>query len=259
MYPFIDIGGRTFGTYGLCMVIGLFVAGALTYRKGKSQGFIIEDILIIGAFALAFGLVCGGGMYVFVTYSIDQIVAFIRQGDFRFLSGGIIFYGGLIGGVLGALLGIRVTRTPLMVVEHSVVPFIPLGHAIGRIGCVLAGCCHGFAYDGPLAIYYPHSVSGLSPDQGYFPVQPLESLLNVGICFVLLRLEKKCKKPYSLLFCYLSIYAVCRFCLEFLRGDLIRGAWAGFSTSQWVSIGLLFISGAFFLLRYLLTNRSSHK
>lgn len=255
MYPFIDIGGRTFGTYGLCMVIGLFVAGALTYRKGKANGFIIEDVLIIGAFALAFGLVCGGGMYVFVTYSIDQILAFIHQGDFHFLSGGIIFYGGLIGGVLGAFVGIRVTKAPLFLVEHSVVPFIPLGHAIGRVGCVLAGCCHGFAYEGPFALYYPHSVSGLSSDQGYFPVQPLESLLNIGICLFLLRFEKKCKKPYSLLFTYLSIYAICRFGLEFLRGDLIRGSLAGFSTSQWVSIGLLCISGAFFLIRYIFKNR----
>lgn len=257
MYPYIYIGDRPIGTYGLCMLLGLFLAGFLSYQKGKKHSLLIEDLLIIGAFALGCALVCGGVMYIFVTYSITQIIEFIRLGDFRFLSSGIIFYGGLIGGVLGALLGIRIAKCSLSLVEHSVVPFIPLGHAIGRIGCVMAGCCYGFAYDGPLALYYPHSVSGLSPDQGYFPVQPLESILNIGICLLLLKLEKRCNKPFQLLFSYLGIYAVCRFALEFLRGDVIRGAWAGISTSQWVSIGLLIASTAFFAVGKLLELRNA--
>ena len=153
-----------------------------------------------------------------------------------------MFYGGLAGGFLFALLGIRVAKTEFSLVERSVVPFIPVGHAIGRVGCVMAGCCHGFEYDGFGAIYYPHSITGLSPDQGYFPVQLLEALINVGICLLLLWLDKRLKRKGDLLLSYLGLYAISRFLLEMLRGDSIRGVWNGLSTSQYISIALLAVS-----------------
>lgn len=239
MYPYIHILGRDIGTYGICMVVGFLLAGFLAYRKGKPGGLRWEDLLIVGAMALGGALLCGGALYVFVTYSWEQILIFIRQGDFRFLGSGIVFYGGLIGGVLGALLGIRIAGCRVGSVERAVVPFIPLGHAVGRVGCVLAGCCHGFPYEGPLALHYPNSLAGLSPEQGYFPVQPLESLVNVLICLALLFYEKRAKRTTDVLFMYLGFYGISRFFLEMLRGDSIRGLWDGISTSQWISILLL--------------------
>lgn len=242
MYPYIHVLGRDIGTYGLCMTIGFCLAFILALKKGKPKGLIIEDLLIVGAFALGFALLGGGLLYALVTYTPEQIIEFIRSGDFRFLASGIVFYGGLIGGVAGALVGIRVAGCGFEVILRSAVPFIPLGHSIGRIGCVLAGCCHGFAYSGPFALYYPNSVSGLSPDQGYFPVQPLESLINVMICIFLLWFEKRAKKASHVLFAYLGLYAVSRFLLEFLRGDAVRGLWYSLSTSQIISILLLCVS-----------------
>lgn len=242
MYPFIYILGRNIGTYGLCMVIGILVAAALTMLRGKPRGLLVEDLLIVAAFAVAFALVGGSLLFVFVTFPLEQIWNFIRQGDFRFLSGGIVFYGGLIGGFVGALLGIRVAGCGFSVMERSVVPFIPLGHGIGRVGCVMGGCCYGMEYTGPFAVYYPHSIVGLSPDQGYFPVQPLEALINVGICLILLWYEKRAKNGGKLLFAYLGMYAVSRFFLEMLRGDAVRGIWYAISTSQIISLGLLAVS-----------------
>ena len=242
MYPYIYIFGRQIGTYGLCMMLGFYLAAILALRKGKPHGLKLEDLVIVAALTFAGALIGGGLLFVFVTYSIEQIIEFIKQGNFSFLASGIVFYGGLIGGGLGAILGIRITKSKFGVVERCVVPFIPLGHAVGRIGCVMSGCCHGFEYDGPLALYYPHALTGLPPDQGYFPVQPLESLVNVGICFVLLWYEKRMKRVTDLLFMYLGLYAISRFFLEMLRGDAIRGGWNGISTSQIISICLLLVS-----------------
>ncbi len=242
MYPYISVFGRSIGTYGLCMVLGFALAFYLSYRKGRNKGVMLEDLLIIGAFALGFSMLGSSMLYVFVTYSPAQIIAFILKGDFRFLSSGIVFYGGLVGGILGAFIGIRVAKCKFEATAHAVVPHIPLAHAIGRVGCVMAGCCHGFAYDGPLALYYPHSVSGLSPQQGYFPVQLLETLLNVVIFLFLTWYEKRVKRASDLLFAYLGIYAVFRFFLEMLRGDANRGLWYMLSTSQIISILLLCVS-----------------
>ena len=244
MYPYIYIFGRNIGTYGLCMVLGFVLAFVLALEKGRAGGLLFEDLLIVAAFALGFGLLGSSLLYVFVTYTPAQIMAFIAAGDFHFLSSGIVFYGGLLGGILGALIGIRVAKCKLETVARSVVPYIPLAHAIGRVGCVMAGCCHGFAYEGPFALRYPHSVSGLSPEQGYFPVQPLEALINVVICLFLLWHKKRSKRAMDLLFTYLGLYAVSRFFLEMLRGDIIRGIWYAISTSQIISIVLLGVSVA---------------
>lgn len=244
MYPFIHIFGRDIGIYGLCLATGFALAFFLALRKGKPHGLIVEDLLIVGAFALGTALLCGTLMYIFVTYSLLEIVEFVQRGDFSFLSSGIVFYGGLIGGLAGAMGGIRVAGCKFGVIERAVVPFVPLGHAIGRIGCVMAGCCHGFAYDGLFALHYPNSVSGLSPEQGFFPVQPLESLINVGICVFLLWNEKRMRQVTELLFVYLGLYAFSRFFLEMLRGDAIRGMWNTLSTSQIISIMLFCISVA---------------
>lgn len=242
MYPYISVFGRNIGTYGLCMVIGFVLAFFFSYRKGQKEGLLLEDLLIVGAFAFGFGMLGSSALFVLVTYSPAQIIDFISAGDFRFLSSGIVFYGGLLGGILGGLIGIRVAACQIDTVMRAVVPHIPLAHAIGRIGCVMAGCCHGFAYSGPFALYYPNSVLGISPEQGYFPVQLLEAILNVAIFLVLLRCERHVKRARNLLFIYLGIYAVSRFFLEMLRGDVNRGLWYMLSTSQIVSIILLGIS-----------------
>ena len=104
---------------------------------------------------------------------------------------------------------------------------------------MLAGCCHGFAYEGPFALYYPNSALGLSPDQGYFPAQILEALGNLGVCGILLWYDKRTKRTTELIFLYLGLYATFRFFLEMLRGDKIRGGISFFSTSQLISLILL--------------------
>ncbi len=242
MYPYIYILGKEIGTYGICMVLGFCTVYYLALRRGKRKGLIYEDLLIVTAFVLGFALLGGSLLYTFVSYTPVQIWTCILEGKWEIFGSGIVFYGGLIGGLAGALLGVRVAGCGLDVIEESVVPYIPLGHAIGRCGCLLAGCCYGFEYQGPLALHYPNSVAGLSPEQGYFPVQLLESVVNIGICGYLIWYSNRNRRTTDILFTYLGIYAVCRYCLEFLRGDAVRGLWGVFSTSQIVSILLFIIS-----------------
>lgn len=257
MYPFIVLFGREIGTYGLCMLLGITLAVLLGIRRGKSRGIQFEDVLIVGAVSLGLALIGGSLLFVFVTYTPKQIWQYICTGDFTFLSSGIVFYGGLIGGILGAFIGIRIAGCECKAMESAVVPFIPLGHAVGRIGCVMAGCCHGFPYEGPLALHYPNSVLGLSPAQGYFPVQPLETLINLVICLLLLWFDKKKRRAFDLLFMYLGLYASARFFLEMLRGDMIRGIWNSLSTSQIISLILLGMSIIGILLNYRWSKKKS--
>ncbi len=236
MYPYISIFGRTIGSYGLFMALGVLMVGFLSVRKAQCRRIPAEDVLISGAMGCGMGLLMGNLLYIAVTYSPDEILHLVRTGQFPQLFSGLVFYGGLIGGILGGWLGARVAKCRFADLAGVVVVYFPLGHALGRIGCLFAGCCYGFAYEGPFAVHYPNAVSGLPPDQGCFPVQLLEAVLNCGVFLVLWWLEKRGKQPMALLTAYLGCYAMERFFLEFLRGDSVRGIYYGLSASQWISL-----------------------
>lgn len=134
----------------------------------------------------------------------------------------------------GLLIHSRRTGISLLSYSDTYCRLLPLGQAFGRVGCFLNGCCYGRDFNGFLSVVYP--VNGVVKQ--VFPVQLLESILCLLLAMFLLSKKSRHKGHHT--FLYLSLYAVLRFILEFARGDLIRGAWLSFSTSQWISILILF-------------------
>ena len=242
MYPYIKIFSLALPSYGICMLLGyaLVYVLALIRSKRKYKPLQWEDLLAVTSAVLCSALLGGYILYMIVTYPKELL-----SGDFSVLTqGGVVFYGALFGGVAGALIAIKILKINISVFEASVVPFIPLGHAVGRIGCALAGCCYGMEYYGPFAIYYPadNPLYYFNPTVGHFPVQFLEAILDVVIMIILLIFLRKNRRKFDTVFLYLALYSVMRFCTEMLRGDEIRGVYEfNISTSQWISIGLIVI------------------
>jgi len=258
MYPFITIFNKNISVYGILMFLGVALVFVLANNRMKKQNACIYDLFIVAAFCMLFVLIGSSVLYALVTYPFGTLVKMLLAGKFE-VFGGLVYYGGLIGGIIGAIIGVKVSKVDTKIVERSVIPFLPLGHAIGRVGCVMAGCCNGMEYSGLFAIHYPHSVAGLPPEQGYFPVQLLEAFINIFIALILIFYSRKERKTYNILFLYLLMYGITRFSLEFLRGDAVRGIYFGISTSQWVSIGLIAISLLNFAFRYFISIRNSNK
>lgn len=241
MCPYLFIFNKNISTYGLLYLLAVLVVFLLAKKKSNRYNILFDDLLVIGGFILLFGFLGSTILFAVVTFSVVEIINSLLQFDFHVFQG-LVFYGGLIGGIIGAVVGIKVARVELFDAERCIVPFLPLGHAIGRIGCLMAGCCYAMEYDGWCAIYYKSSLSNLSSEQGYFPIQPLECIFNIIIMVVLIFATKKVKQKYNLLFLYLTLYSMVRFVLEYFRGDEVRGFYLNFSSSQWISIILLVIS-----------------
>lgn len=260
MLPYLNIFGVKIASYGLCMLLGIVVVALLSIRQAKKKEIKLEDHIIIMAFVIAFFIFCAWLLYIIVTYSFRDIINLIFNKDFSFLNeGGLVFYGGFIGGILGAFIGIRVTKTKPLYVEDILVPYIPIGHAIGRIGCFLAGCCRGIEYEGIFSVKYKFSLFG-EFTKGYFPTQLLEAMLNVFIFISLLKYRKRKRKTCDLLFAYILEYSLVRFFIEYLRGDSIRGIYLKLSTSQWISIVLVFVAGLYYIMRTVcFKNRNIYK
>ena len=79
--------------------------------------------------------------------------------------------------------------------------------------------------------------AGIGLPVSRFPVQLVESccLVIIFVILLILRMNGSTKLAEQ----YLVLYALCRFVLEFFRGDAIRGVWYGMSTSQWISLVIL--------------------
>lgn len=162
----------------------------------------------------------------------------MSRGDFSSLTGGgLVFYGGLIFGTIGGIVAARLSGENIERTAAILIPCVPLGHVFGRIGCYLAGCCYGRPYSGTF---------GLKTVQDgvictLFPIQLLESMLNIIIFLILILFLRKFS-GYAILSSYLFMYSIVRFTLEFFRGDELRGSVLFLSTSQWISLALLAVS-----------------
>lgn len=225
--------------YGVMITIGVLVSGALGKWLAKCFCISFFDTLILFAYALLFGMSGGKLAYLILNRELYDFSQMSTSEVMRAISeSGFIFYGGLLLGALGVFLAAKLHQIDLSSCLRVNLPLLPLAHGFGRIGCFLAGCCYGMPYDGFLSYTYRNSL--VAPvDIPLFPVQLAEAVGLFLLALLLLRCLFRGMSVGCLCIVYVSVYAVMRFCLEFLRGDAARGFLFGLSTSQWVSIGCL--------------------
>lgn len=165
------------------------------------------------------------------------------------ISGGFVFYGGLIGAVIAVYIYSRQFKVAFKELLLTMIPVIPLIHTFGRIGCLGAGCCYGMEYHGFGNIVFHNSMFAPNGVE-LFPMQIVESICNLIIFAIILITYTKHVGTYKTVGLYLILYSVTRFVLEFFRGYLIRGHLFSISTSQWISIILFVIAIAIFVLEW---------
>lgn len=251
VHPFFRLLSVEIPSYGVFMAAGLLFASLLAVIRVRRAGGDSNDAIIIICCAIGGALLGSFLLYLVASYGLDRVLEDIKNGNYSFFtSGGMVFYGGVIGGVAGAFLGKHITHeTRNSMLVNAFVPCIPFGHAIGRVGCLFGGCCYGLPYDGigavhldPVGITYP-----------VFPIQLLEAAINLILSGCLLLYSRKKPYGYTLLYLYLVFYGAIRFILEFFRGDMIRGVYNGLSTSQWISVLLVLLG--IMLLIYIHTHK----
>lgn len=159
----------------------------------------------------------------------------VRAANF-WLGGGFVFLGGLLGGGLYTL--VVATLLPQFNSKRMSFLLVPLlwAHAVGRVGCFLAGCCYGSES------HLPWSVEMHGAHR--HPTQLYEAFGLAVLAWLLQTRRFSANKLPT----YLLGYGVLRWVVECFRGDELRGAWFGQSTSQWIAL-LMVISGFALLAR----------
>jgi phosphatidylglycerol:prolipoprotein diacylglycerol transferase len=237
--------------YGILAASGFMAAYGLLQHRALKSTLGRERSADLAFLAMLGGVVGARLLYVLQNW------AYFRRHMLeipRVDHGGLVFYGGFIGASLLIVLVCRLRGWRIAEVADLVAPALPLGHALGRIGCLLNGCCFGRPASGWLSLLYPAGgeVMAVQKAQGLLPataqtclfvtpVQLYSSLMNFGLCGMLLLLEKRVKKPGLLFLMYVAGHASGRFLLEFMRGDYTRRIW-WMTPAQVICLGLLVVA-----------------
>lgn len=158
--------------------------------------------------------------------------------------GGMSWFGGFTGGLAAGLSYLRWQQLPVIGVLAAATPALAIGHAIGRVGCLLVGDDYGTPTDLPWGIAFPE---GLPPTTvPVHPTQIYEAIALVPVAWLLLRWRRQGRPDHVVLGGYLLLAGAARFGIEFLRVN--ERVLAGLSVAHLASL-VAAIAGTILVVR----------
>ena len=239
MHPvLIDLGFFQLPTYGVLLAVAVLVGLWTAKRRADRVGLDGSRVVDLALWMVIWALL--GSKLLLVAVELPRylrdpsdLVGVLRAGG--------VFLGGFLAALVAAVVLIRRYGLPWRPAVDALIPSVALGQAIGRLGCLMAGCCWGAACDLPWAVTYtdPRAAANVGTPLGVqvhpFPVYA--AVMNLSIYLVLAALYRRRPSPGRVFATYLVMYGVGRFLLEYTRGDISRGFVldGALSTSQLIS------------------------
>lgn len=251
MFPrLIEIGSFSLPTYGVLVATAFLVALWLASRFAKQRGLSSEKVVNLGVYCALFGML--GAKLWMIALDPDFRKNPLQIFSLSTLQSAGIFYGGFIAALVFAYFYMKSQNLPLLPTSDIFAPGVAIGHGIGRLGCLAAGCCWGKPTTLPWAITFSNpdaQSTGVPLGIPLHPTQIYEALAEAFIFGVLYwRLERP-HKDGQIIGLYLLLYGLTRFGVEFLREHDASNPFGGpFVLEQWISL-LLAMAGTFLILR----------
>lgn len=229
-------------SYGLFIGLGILFCYLIVYRKTKHIGINKDNLseLFIWSFVAAFV----GGKLLF--FAEDPAKYFGEPSlMLKNIGSGFVFYGSLIFVIPTMILWLRNKKIPVISFFDGLAWGAPVLHSFGRIGCFMAGCCHGKVCNNFLGVMFSHPKSAASPlNTPLYPTQLFDIAVNLIALSAIYFFSKKQKFGGQLFLVYLIIYAAGRIIIENFRGDAERGFLFNdaISYSQFIAVLLILCS-----------------
>jgi len=240
MHPLLfTLGPFTVYSYGALMVVAFLAATLLSIRAARrlppALVAIRPDQLIDFTCIALLGGILGARVFYAVLHWESFVLSL--QELLAIWHGGLVWYGGFLGGVLAGWGYLLANRIPFVRAMDQCIPFLALGHAIGRVGCFFNGCCYGRPTTAWCGVIFPGHATAV------LPIQLFEAAGLLGLYALLRALQRPVvlRRPGIVFGVYLGIYALLRFFLEWFRGDQVAW-WAGLTLQQLISVGVLLMA-----------------
>lgn len=256
MYPrLLELGPVTVYTYGVLLAAAYLLGLKLAMIRGAQRGLDGTRVLDLGIYIIISALVGAKLMLLLVDFSYfrdhpAELLSLARSGG--------VFYGGLILAVVVALWYMARHGLPLWTTCDVFAPGVALGHAVGRVGCLMAGCCFGRPTTLPWGMTFtdPFAAANVGTPLGValHPTQLYEAGAELAILALLLLTERRGRAfPGRTFWLYMLLYAISRYVIEMFRGDERGIVFGILSTSQFISVVLVPLS---FVMLVWLSRRS---
>jgi phosphatidylglycerol:prolipoprotein diacylglycerol transferase len=232
-------------SYGVMLGTSMVVGWFLALKLAKQDGIPNDQAGAIYMWTAIYAIIGAR-----LLYAITEWQEFSNPFDVLMLNkGGLVAYGGMIGGFLASWYGCRKRGIHLLRWADVSAPSVVLGTAITRVGCLLFGCDYGKRADVPWAIRFPakapawldhvsnYNLSSTAPySYPVHPTQIYESLAGLFLFGLLMYLRKVRKFSGQVFLGWVFGYGILRSVIEIYRGDSDRGSVGPLSTSQFIGI-----------------------
>lgn len=242
MHPvFFSIGSFRLPTYGVMMVLAILAGIYTVSRLGRKEGLDTGRLFDFSTWIVIVALL-GAKLMMVLTDWRSYWERPAELVSWSTLQAGGVFYGGFIAAVVFSVWYTRANAMPMWKVFDVYSPAVALGLGIGRIGCFAAGCDYGKPTASALGVVFTnpwsHDLTGVPLGVPLHPTQLYEMAASLAIFVWLIWRFRRKRYDGQIFLNYLVLYAVARFFIEYLRGDLDRGFVLGgaLSTSQFIAL-----------------------
>ena len=144
--------------YGVFLMTAITVSTLLTIWRAKRRWNYPADAILGIVFVAAFCGICGARLFYVVEYWPDVRAASFGATLINIVdvtNGGLVVYGSILGGIAAVIACLALKKLPILATLDLFAPALLLGLAIGRIGCLMNGCCFGGPCDAPWGVVFP--------------------------------------------------------------------------------------------------------
>jgi phosphatidylglycerol:prolipoprotein diacylglycerol transferase len=255
MFPVLfRIGSFEVTSFGLMMFLSFLTGAWLLGRQLQRYG-VPKDYAWDMLAWIAVGGILGAKLWYLGLHMEDLLASPLRELTSR---GGLVWYGGLVGGVTAYYFQVKAKRLPMAVMYDGTAPALAAAYAVGRMGCFLVGDDYGAYTESWVGMSFPEGAPPTTAGQlrewgstipasipnaqivTVHPTQLYEVALGLVMFVILWHVGKRSLRTGQLFSLFLILYSIERFFIEFVRakGDRVI---AGLSTSQIASILLLMV------------------
>ena len=213
----LELGPLTIHWYGVFVGLGCLLGLWSAAQRGLREGIAREQTYDF-CWWILLGAVLGARVWYVGSYWHEDFADKSWFAMFNIRQGGLIFYGGVVGSSIALILYSILKRQPLWQLADVAAPSIALGSALGRIGCLMTGCCYGSNCSLPWAIRFP--VDHATHHEPVHPVQIYDSIISLALYLVLeFGVFRRRRFDGQVFVVWLLVYPFARSLTELFRGD----------------------------------------
>ncbi len=238
-WPLIQVLDISIPTYYLIVSLSLSVCLLWVVHRAKVReldGLVAIDLSILIMLSGFFGARIFHILFEDFDFYLKNPIEI-----FKFWNGGFVFYGGALAAFFSGIMFLRWRKQVLGDWLNLVAPVAALGYALGRMACLVTGCCFGRICD-------------LNPEYQFrHPTQLYAVIFEFVVLCILLRIEKKpsilnkriTQTSGHLFVIWLVFHSLGRIMMEYFRADPRGAMYFSLSISTWISIFILAFSGLY--------------